>query len=175
MSDKNTSNPPEQEVSTEKEVSMTVAECKLSTIDHIETVRGNLRWFSDRLTTRGVKHDHSKLEPPEVELFARVNHKLKSLEYGTPEYDASLAELKPALDNHYAKNRHHPEHFAEGINGMTLLDIVEMFCDWRASTSRNKNGNLLLSIETNAKRFQIDSQLKQILINTAKMMDESDT
>ena len=153
---------------------MTIAECKLSTIEHIEAVRSNLRWFSDKLTTKGVKHDHSKLESPEVELFAKVNSKLKYLEYGYPDYDTSLAELKPALDNHYAKNRHHPEHFAEGINGMTLIDIVEMFCDWRASTLRNKNGNLLMSIETNAKRFQITSQLKQILINTAKMMDEAE-
>jgi len=174
MPERDVRDPIEQESFPDPDASMTIAECKLSTIEHIEQVRSNLRWFSDKLTTRGVKHDHSKLESPEVELFAKVNHRLKSLEYGTPEYAESLAELKPALDNHYAKNRHHPEHFAEGINGMTLLDIVEMFCDWRASTVRNKNGNLLLSIETNAKRFQIDAQLKQILINTAKMMDESD-
>ncbi len=175
MPDKITSILPEQDATANQEASMSIAECKLSTMEHIESVRSNLRWFSDRLTTRGVKHDHSKLESPEVELFAKVNHRLKSLEYGTPEYDASLVELKPALDNHYAKNRHHPEHFAEGINGMTLIDIVEMFCDWRASTSRNKNGNLLTSIDINARRFQIDTQLKQVFINTAKMMEESDT
>ncbi len=151
-----------------------IAECKLDTIEHIDEVRKNLRWFSERLTLRGVKHDRTKLESPEVELFAKVNYKLKNLEYGTPEYEQSLAELKPALDNHYAKNRHHPEHFAEGINEMTLLDIVEMFCDWRASTARNKNGNLLVSIATNAKRFRIDAQLEQIFVNTAKMMDETD-
>ncbi len=174
MSERDANELSQQGESSGEDVPMTIAECKLSTIEHIEEVRKNLRWFSDRLTSRGVKHDKSKLESPEVELFAKVNNRLKTLEYGTPEYDASLAELKPALDNHYAKNRHHPEHFAEGITGMTLPDIVEMFCDWRASTSRNKNGNLLTSIEINAKRFQIDAQLKQILINTAKMMDESD-
>ncbi|MBQ7802736.1 hypothetical protein IJ380_02660 [Candidatus Saccharibacteria bacterium] len=133
-----------------------------------------MRWFSDKLMSRGVSHDHSKLEAPELELFAKVNHELKNLEYGSPEYQASLSELKPALDNHYAKNRHHPEHFAEGINAMTLVDIVEMFLDWRASAKRNKNGNLLISIEKNAQRFGISPQLTQILVNTAKMMDEHD-
>lgn len=151
-----------------------IAECKLETIDHIEEVRKNLRWFIDRLVSRGVKHDRTKLESPEIEFLAEMNPKLKHLVYGTPEYEESLADLKPALENHYAKNRHHPEHFSDGINEMTLVDIVEMFCDWRASTTRNKNGNLLVSIATNAKRFHIDKQLEKIFINTAKMMDESD-
>ena len=55
---------------------------------------------------------------------------------------------------------------------MSLWDICEMFCDWKASTLRHNDGNLLRSIETNAERFKIDSQLTQILINTARMIDE---
>ena len=55
---------------------------------------------------------------------------------------------------------------------MTLIDLLEMFCDWKASTLRHNDGNLLRSIETNAERFKIDSQLTQILINTARMIDE---
>jgi hypothetical protein len=55
---------------------------------------------------------------------------------------------------------------------MTLVDLMEMFCDWKASTLRHNDGNLLTSIDINAERFQIDDQLKQILINTARMIDE---
>ena len=175
MSEKKTPNPHERSPSDNLATQLSIAECKLSTRDHIDDVQGNLRWFSDRLTTRGAKHDRSKLVSPEVEWFAQNNHKLGSLVYGTPEYVANLGALGDGLEHHYAKNRHHPEHFEDGINDMNLVDIVEMFCDWRASTTRNKNGNLLRSIETNADRFHIDSQLKQILINTAKLMDESDT
>lgn len=80
--------------------------------------------------------------------------------------------MKPALDHHYATYRHHPEHFQNGINDMNLIDIVEMLADWKAASERQKDGNLLLSIEKNAKRFNIDDQLKQILINTAKTLDE---
>ena len=55
---------------------------------------------------------------------------------------------------------------------MSLWDICEMFCDWKASSERVRAGNILKSIETNAERFKIDNQLKQILINTARLMEE---
>ena len=55
---------------------------------------------------------------------------------------------------------------------MNLVDIVEMFADWKASSERQNNGNLLISIDKNAERYNIDDQLKKIFINTAKMLDE---
>lgn len=151
---------------------MTVAECQVETQKHIENVRKYIRFMIDKIDIRGVKHDASKLESPEVELFADHTLQLANLSYGSEEYNKALDELKPALDHHYATNRHHPEHFANGINDMTLIDIIEMFCDWKASTLRHNDGNLLKSIETNTDRFKIDDQLKQILLNTARMIDE---
>lgn len=121
---------------------------------------------------RGVRHDASKLESPEVEVFAEYTPKLSSTPFGSEEYYSNLENMKTALDHHYASNRHHPEHFVNGINDMTLVDILEMFCDWKASTLRHNDGNLLKSIETNAERFHMDGQLKQILLNTARMLDE---
>ena len=47
-----------------------------------------------------------------------------------------------------------------------------MLCDWKAAGERQRDGNLLKSIELNAQRFGYDDQLKQIFINTAKMLDE---
>lgn len=153
---------------------MTIPECQIHTMLHIEEVRKNIRWFTDKLTSRGVNHDKSKLRSPEVEAFAEHTPRLEYLEYGSEAYERELEELQTTIDHHYAKNRHHPEHFDNGINDMTLVDLVEMLCDWRASAKRNKNGNLLKSIEKNAKRFHIDSQLKQILVNTAKSIDEAE-
>ena len=151
---------------------MTVAECQVETQKHIENVRKYIRFLIDKIEMRGVKHDASKLESPEVELFAEHTLQLASMGYGSDEYKASLEALKPALDHHYAANRHHPEHFNNGVNDMTLVDIIEMFCDWKASTLRHNDGNLLKSIELNAERFNMDGQLKQILVNTARMLDE---
>lgn len=154
---------------------MTEAECKVETIKHIERVRYYLRIITDKLTTRGVTHDKTKLESPEVELFTEFTPRLAELKYGSEEYKESLAGLKPALDHHYAHSRHHPEHFSKGINDMNLVDIMEMLCDWKAAGERQRDGNLLKSIELNAQRFGYDDQLKQIFINTAKMLDEVET
>lgn len=151
---------------------LTVAECQVETQKHIEAVRKYIRFMIDKIEMRGVKHDASKLESPEVEAFAELTPMLAATTYGSPEYQTFLEKLKPALDHHYAANRHHPQHFRNGINDMTLIDIIEMFCDWKASTLRQNDGNLLKSIETNAERFEFDGQLKQILLNTARMLDE---
>lgn len=151
---------------------MTIDECRVETQKHIEKVRKYIRFFTDKLTTRGVNHDASKLESPEIELFAEYTDTLKNLTYDSLEYQKSLEDLKTALDHHYAIYRHHPEHFVNGINDMNLIDLVEMLADWKAASERQKDGNLLQSIEKNTERFNISDQLKQILLNTAKTLDE---
>ena len=151
---------------------MTIAECRVETIKHIENVRKFIRIITDMLTTRGVNHDKCKLESPEVEIFTEYTPKLAETSYGSEEYNEYLKHMKVALDHHYANSRHHPEHFDKGIDDMNLVDIVEMLCDWKAASMRQSNGNLLKSIETNAARFGYDDQLKHILVNTAKLLDE---
>ena len=158
----------------EQEEAMSIAECQVETQKHIERVRHYIRFVTDRLTLRGVKHDAIKLESPEIELFALHTKHLSNTVYNSEEYKMHLAALKPALDHHYANSRHHPEHFPKGINDMNLVDILEMICDWKASSERQKDGNLLKSIEMNASRFGYDDQVKQIFINTAKLFDEHD-
>lgn len=153
---------------------MDINTCRVETQKHIDKVRKYLRFFTDKLTNRGEQHDAAKLESPEVELFAEHTENLASLEYGSEEYKQELVALKPALDHHYGIYRHHPEHFPNGINDMNLIDLVEMIADWKASSERHNSGNLLKSIEINAQRFSISEQLTQILINTAKMMDENE-
>ena len=151
---------------------MTIAECQVETQKHIEKVRKYIRFITDKLTTRGVNHDAAKLASPEVELFTEYTPKLAELEYGSNEYKDCLAALKPALEHHYAAYRHHPEHFLNGVNDMNLIDLCELIADWKAASERHNNGNLIKSIEINAQRFQIDDQLKQVLLNTAKIFDE---
>lgn len=151
---------------------MTIAECQVETIKHIENVRKFIRIFVDKLTQRGVDHDRPKLESPEVEIFTEYTPKLAETEYGSEEYKGYLKEMNVALEHHYAKCRHHPEHFEHGIDDMNLVDIVEMLCDWKAASMRHNDGNLLKSIEINAKRFGYDDQVKHIFLNTAKLFDE---
>ena len=147
----------------------TVLGC-LETIKHISTVRKNIYKCIVELDSRLRDHDQSKLVSPEAEIFGEWTPELAKVEYGTPEYDALLDKVRPAIEHHYANNRHHPEHHKNGISDMTLIDLVEMLCDWKAATERNKNGNIRKSLEVNAKRYGIDDQLLSILENTVKEM-----
>ena len=153
---------------------MNIDSCRVETQKHIEKVRKYLRIMTNKITTRGVNHDAAKLESPEVEIFAEHTDALSQTTYNSDEYKEHLAAMKPALDHHYATYRHHPEHFANGVNDMNLIDLIEMLADWKAASERQHNGNLLTSIEQNAIRFKMSDQLKQILLNTVKTLDEVD-
>lgn len=140
------------------------------TLAHIERVRDLLDEVRSRLHGRGAVHDESKLAEPEKSAFDEYTPKLKGTTYGSDEYKGFLAALKPALDHHYAANSHHPEHYPDGIAGMSLLDLIEMFVDWKAATERHADGDLGESIEINAKRFGLSDQLAAILRNTRREM-----
>ena len=145
-----------------------------STIDtrlHIFTVRDLINKFCIELIKRGDVHDQSKLEDPEKEIFDRMTPKLAGTTYMSEEYKEMLKELKPALDHHYKNNSHHPEHYDNGIDGFDLLDLVEMFLDWKAATKRHADGDIIKSIEHNATRFKMSNQLVQIFQNTVDRYD----
>ena len=141
------------------------------TFKHILNVQKFIQKIVVELINRGNVHDQTKTKSPEVEKFTELTPKLAGSTYDSPEYKNFLAELKSALDHHYAKNRHHPEHFPNGVNDMTLVDLVEMLCDWKAASLRHNDGNILTSIEKNTERFNISEQLAQIFKNTVEYFD----
>jgi len=138
---------------------------------HIEQVMKLLEHMKSLLTERMFSHDRSKLDHPEVTIFTEYTPKLKVTTYGSDEYKRFLKEMKPALDHHYAKNRHHPEHYPDGVNDMNLIDILEMFCDWACSCKRHKDGDLVKSIEINTERFGLSPQLVRILRNSVALVN----
>ena len=140
------------------------------TFRHIERVRNLLNKCVSELLHRGERHDQTKLESPEVELFTEFTPKLAGSTYGSPEYEGFRKAMGPALEHHYANNSHHPEHWKNGIDDMSLLDIVEMLCDWKAASERHNNGNIRKSITINADRFKMSPQVVRILENTADLM-----
>jgi hypothetical protein len=137
---------------------------------HIDRVNQLLCDAAAELMRRGSVHDQSKLVDPEKTLFDEYTPKLKCCTYGSDEYNAFLSGLKPALDNHYAKNSHHPEHYANGVDDFDLFDLIEMFFDWKAATERMANGDIHKSIEINKVRFAMSPQLASIFSNTAKRL-----
>ncbi len=147
-------------------------EAKFQTYQHIDKIREMLRVFATELVMRGETHDRSKLESIESKTYAEFTPKLKSSTYGSEEYKGFLRDMKPALDHHYANNRHHPEHHTGGIDGMNLLDVMEMWIDWYCSSMRHANGDMGKSIDINEKRFSMSPQLVAIFRNTLRDLND---
>ena len=138
------------------------------TKEHIRKVRDRIFDVMENLTVRGQVHDRSKLEEPEKSGYDKLTANLADIEYGSLPYLLALKAAKPVIDHHYAHNSHHPEHYPNGIAGMSLLDIVEMLCDWKAASERTKQGSIAASLVHNKQRFGIDDQLAAILENTVR-------
>jgi len=153
---------------------MKIMDSMKDTIAHIRLVRRYIIIIMRELDNRRKNHDRLKLKSPEKEIYDKYTPLLKNSTYGSEEYKSFLKGMKPALDHHYANYRHHPEHFENGVNDMNLVDVMEMLCDWCAASKRHANGNIYRSIDISCERFQIDDQLKQILINTAHMLEEAE-
>jgi hypothetical protein len=141
------------------------------TYAHIATVRDYLLRIVTDLMYRAHDHDLSKLEEPERSVFDEYTPKLKDSTYGSDEYKTFLKGMGEGLRHHYEVNDHHPEHFENGIDGMDLVQITEMLCDWKAATLRHADGDLGRSIEQNAERFGYGGEMKRLLLNTAKRFD----
>lgn len=165
-----------KETSPREQSEFSAAQCSTydsrpDTIEHILRVRELLYIAQNKLEARGFAHDQSKLQEPEKSTFDACTLKLKVMAYGSDEYKAALAELKPALDHHYGANSHHPEHYSNGVDDMDLLDVLEMLIDWKAATERMKGGgDIRRSLEINRDRFKLSPQLASILANTIREM-----
>lgn len=141
------------------------------TLIHKQMVQQFMNQIIKELVDRASAHDDSKLGEDELPIFDEFSPKLKEATFNSEEYKQFLADMKPALDHHYAVNRHHPEHFPDGIKGMNLVDLIEMICDWKASSLRQRNGNILKSIEDNKDRFEYTRELASILENTVHLFE----
>lgn len=143
-----------------------MSDSTLETVKHIRYVQYLMNLMIEELLERSRKHDETKLESPEKEIFDEYTPKLKGATYGSPEYKEFLKEMKVALDHHYKKSRHHPEHFKKGINDMSLIDLIEMIADWKAAAARHADGDTEKSLKINIERFGISPQLAVIIRNT---------
>jgi len=138
------------------------------TLDHIGKVQARIQECIAALTVRAARHDASKLQEPEKVGYDALTAKLADIVYGSDDYRAALRAAQPVIDHHYYVNDHHPEHFENGINDMSLLSILEMLADWKGASERMKQGSIAASLAHNRERFAIDTQLLSILENTVK-------
>jgi len=133
---------------------------------HNKAVRAILETVTTQLYFRGLVHDRDKLIQPQKTGWDAKTPRPK-IQYGTREYYDHLLELDKIVQRHYENASHHPEHFPQGIAGMSLLDLIEMLADWSDINKHHGDGNLMESIRIGVLRFKIDPQLAKILENTA--------
>lgn len=150
---------------------MTEYDSRPDTLKHSVRVGELMGKVIRQLLERSFTHDLSKTVEPELSIFNEFTPKLKELTYGSDEYKDCLVAMGEGLKHHYAHNRHHPEHFPEGISAMTLVDLIEMLADWKAATERHADGDLMKSLEIQKERFGISDQLADIFYNTATELD----
>jgi predicted metal-dependent phosphoesterase TrpH len=139
------------------------------TLNHKKLVSGFLGDVIGDLAARSLIHDDSKLQEPEKSMYDEYIPKIRETEkefgYGSPQYEQVVKQMGEVMCHHFAANSHHPEHYPNGINGMSLLDLIEALADWKAASQKSGQP---LNIEANKRRFGISDQLAEILANTVK-------
>lgn len=134
--------------------------------NHVMAVQKHLNSLASELIERGRTHDASKFSEPELSGFAENIDNVSNIVYGSTEHSEKMDDMKVIIDIHHSNNRHHPEHWGDGVSDMTLLDILEMIVDWKTASSQYKEGDLIKSVEINCKKYKVDDQLKRIILNT---------
>lgn len=168
---------------------------------HNNHVQKNIAAILANFAMRMANHDQSKYSDDEAALVVG-KPALDELEYNTPEYEDGLKKVQAAIQHHYAKNSHHPEHYKTwecngcfkkfdentlpdslhcdeclceifeqsiGVCGMSLLDLIEMACDWNAA-AKEHSSTFEQSVSRNIERFNLSTEMQKILINTGREM-----
>jgi Family of unknown function (DUF5662) len=129
---------------------------------HQGQVSALLRELARRLEARADYHDLSKFRPDEFAGFVEVNRIAREHPYGSAEYKESLKD-NHTIDLHFSRNRHHPEYHTGGVNGMNLIDFIEMVIDWIAASRTYGTTSWEDVIKEQQKRFGLtDCQLATI-------------
>lgn len=132
---------------------------------HISRVRMHINTFIQLLIRRAENHDKSKLEEPELSWWKEMD-KEPRYPYGSEEYKQKIKRWNKVFKHHYQYNRHHPEYYEYGVSEMTLIDIVEMMCDWLGYKDTTTITEALKVCDEQMARYDISEELRQIIFNT---------
>ena len=143
---------------------------KGKTDKHLLIIRSLLMQVVQEFITRANEHDIQK-EVVDYN-FVDLTDKLKTLEYGSVEYNNCLDAMQHELENHNKTNNHHIEYFENGVNDMNMFDIFEYFIDMQANLLYSKDCTLEKSLEIQKDIHGFDSQLYSILKNTIPLIEK---
>jgi hypothetical protein len=148
----------------------TAFEVLTDTLIHVSEVQENLEVMIHDLKVRGINHDRSKFQEPEFSTFCETRPEFKKVNFGTKEYDAVVDKARLAVTHHHLSNRHHTAFYANGVQGMTLLDILEMLADWKAASRRSPGLSFADSLSRAFKKYEINETMQQFILNTIQYL-----
>lgn len=128
-----------------------------------------LEGYKKELYYRLKNHDNDKLLPENRKEIIKFSYEINKYEYGTKEYFDTINKYSNIINKHYILNSHHPEHYKNGYGDMSIIDKIEMICDWVACII-NKNDNFDSNINKNNDRFDIPNKDIMKIINTASYL-----
>lgn len=125
-------------------------------LHHKNKVSSLLKKLSRSLAERADTHDNSKFEPDEFEGFCQLdayrNHQKE--EYGSKTYEAGMKN--DAVKLHLSRNSHHIEYWPNGLDDMSLADVIEMLIDWEVARQvRDTEQDINVTWQTRQKRFNL--------------------
>ncbi len=147
---------------------------------HVELVRDNLELMHgfmgvepELLDVRASNHDLSKYD--EIERLAYIWLGWKYLNHAIDQtYGRDIEEaIRIGRRQHFEKNAHHPEYHSD-VNQMTLLDLIEMVCDWTAIAQENgtKVSSCYFWASLNlGQRWTFDSERKNLIFKIIAELD----
>ena len=135
-------------------------------LGHRYDVGKSLSVLIKALIDRASEHDLDKFHPEVVDKHCEMFEDFQKTkpDYGTPGYDEVKDRFEDIIKRHYQASRHHPEHFERGIDGMNLVDMMEMVCDWVAATPKDQD--VFDAVGLNCSKYGIDEQLMVLIVRT---------
>jgi ATP-dependent protease Clp ATPase subunit len=135
---------------------------------HKQRVMLYMMQIASDILKRAIEHDDSKFSEEEFPFYAQVAEEFEKHPFGSDGYNKAKESVSGAVSHHYEHNRHHPEHFKYGIDDMSLVDLIEMLCDWKSATLNHPEapGDMMKSLELATRKYNISPQLMDILSNT---------
>ena len=137
-------------------------------LKHKEEITQLMSKFAAEISYRSGIHDNSKFSPEEFDVYSSNVQDFNKYDFDSEEEKRLRERVYPAAKAHQKRNRHHPEHFKNGIDDMNLIDLLEMICDWKSASSRAPGDSLRKGLPILKEKYKISPQLYQILTNTIK-------
>ncbi|EGC28246.1 hypothetical protein DICPUDRAFT_85639 [Dictyostelium purpureum] len=124
------------------------------------------------LKERGDLHDASKYEPPEIEPYIWLTwyHHCKHCNIDFKYPDGVEKLVKEGCDHHLHCNRHHPESHSDP-NEMSVLDIVEMVCDWSAISQELNQGSCINYVKQHISKWSFSNEKLNFIFKTITEFD----